>query len=430
MPPIHYGWIMLTAIVLMTFASSGSRFSFGVFVQPMTAEFGWDRAALAGAASMNLLMAGMLRPAAGILADRIGAKAVAMLGVATAASALILTSFTRELWQFYLAYGVLLAVGYACASPVTVTTLVGHWFVKRRSLAMSVGSVGTSLGELITVPLAMLAVKSAGWHDAFRIIAGFMLLVVLPVGALLLYNRPSDRGLKAYGADDPSAPRRAAAGASELTLADAVKSPQFWQLGFGFFVCGFTMSFANTHFVPFAMDMGFEDMAAANALGMVGAFSILGGLTAGYLGDRFNKRNVLATVYLLRGAAFVVMLETRPENPWTLYLASFLLGISWTSTTPLSSAITADRCGLRNLGTIFGTMFTVMPIGSAVGAFVAGYIYDLTHSYEISLAMNAVAGLLAGAVVYGIRDPRRPQSATVDAASPVASGTRALERGV
>lgn len=405
MPRLHYGWIMLFAIVLMTFASAGSRFSFGVFVRPMSAELHWGRDQLALAASLNLLLAGLLRPLVGLLADRLGSKLVAMAGVALGGAALILTSYTRELWQFYLAYGVLLAIGYACASPVTVTTLVGHWFARRRSLAMSIGSTGTALGELVTVPLAMLAVLSIGWDNAFRVIAAFMLLLVLPVGFLLLHNRPADKGLRPYGETPGGTVRSGAAGGPSMTLGEAVRTGDFWRLSLGFFVCGFTMSFASTHFVPFAMDMGFEEMAAANALGMVGAFSLAGGLAAGYLGDRFSRKNVLATVYLLRGLAFAVLLQAH-DLP-TLYLGSFLLGISWTSTSPLTSAIAADRCGLSNLGTIFGTMFTIMPIGSAVGAYLGGLIYEARHGYELTLAASALSGLIAAVVVFGVREPNR-----------------------
>ncbi len=405
MPRIYYGWIMLFAIVLMTFASAGARFSFGVFILPMTEELGWDRAQLGLAASLNLLLAGLLRPLAGVMADRFGSKLVAMFGVATAALALVLTSFVRELWQFYLAYGFLLALGYACASPVTVTTLVSHWFVRRRSLAMSIGSTGTALGELVTVPLAMLAVLFLGWDTAFRLIAGFMVLIVLPVGWVLLHNRPEDRGLRPYGARAQGSVSAHSEPAPALTLREAARSADFWRLGFGFFVCGFTMSFASTHFVPFAMDMGFEPMVAANALGLVGGCSIVGGLTAGFLADRYRRKNVLAVVYLLRGLAFVVLLEAR-DLP-TLYLGSFLLGISWTATSPLTSAITADRCGLRHLGSIFGTMYMIMPIGSAIGAFLGGLVYESAGVYDITLVASAVGGLLAAVVVYGVREPGR-----------------------
>jgi MFS family permease len=404
MPRIHYGWIMLASVALMTFASSGSRFSFGVFVIPMSQELHWGRDQLALAASLNLILAGLMRPLVGILADRIGSKQMAMTGVALGGTALILTSFARELWQFYLAYGVLLAIGYACASPVTVTTLVGQWFVKRRSLAMSVGSTGTALGELITVPLAMLAVLSVGWENAFRVIAGFMLLIVLPVGLILLSNRPADKGLEPFGYEPGETARRRAS-AIALTLRETVRTGDFWRLGLGFFVCGFTMSFASTHFVPFAMDMGFEQMAAANALGLVGACSLAGGLTAGYLGDRFSRKNVLATVYLLRGLSFAILLQAR-DLP-TLYLGSFVLGISWTSTGALTSAISADKFGLKHLGSIYGTMFTIMPIGTGIGAYLAGVIYEARHGYELSLIASALAGLIAAVVVFGVREPDR-----------------------
>jgi MFS family permease len=405
LPKIYYGWIMLFAIALMTFASSGSRFSFGVFVIPMSEALHWGRDQLALAASINLVLAGLLRPAVGVLADRYGSKIVAMTGVALGGGALILTSFAQELWQFYFAYGFLLAIGYACASPVTVTTLVSQWFVKRRSLAMSIGSTGTALGELVTVPLAMATYLIVGWENAFRVIAGFMLLVVLPVGFFLLYNRPADKGLQPFGYDPDATTRGRGLGSISLTLRQAAQTGDFWRLTLGFFVCGFTMSFAATHFVPFAMDMGIEPMAAANALGIVGACSLVGGLTAGYLGDRYSRKNVLATVYLLRGLAFVVLLQAT-DLP-TLYLGSFLLGISWTSTGALTSAIVADKCGLKHLGTIYGTMFTIMPIGSGVGAYLSGLVYEWRHGYELTLIASAAAGLIAAAVVFGVREPDR-----------------------
>jgi predicted MFS family arabinose efflux permease len=270
---------------------------------------------------------------------------------------------------------------------------------------MSIGSTGSSLGELVTVPLAMATYLIVGWENAFRVIAGFMLFIVLPVGFFLLYNRPADKGLQPYGYVPGEQTGRAGGGGPALNLKQALRTGVFWRLGLGFFACGFTMSFASTHFVPFAMDMGIEPMAAANALGMVGACALAGGLTAGYLGDRFNRKNVLATVYLLRGLSFVVLLQAR-DLP-TLYVGSFLLGISWTSTGALSSAISADSFGLKHLGSIFGTMYTIMPIGSGIGAYLGGLIYEARHGYEVSLILSAAAGLIAAVVVFGVREPDR-----------------------
>jgi MFS family permease len=251
----------------------------------------------------------------------------------------------------------------------------------------------------------MLAVLTVGYENAYRVIGLFMLLIVMPVGYFLFFDRPADKGLQPYGWEAGEAKRRAAAGNLSMTLKEAIRTPDIWRLTLGFFACGFTMSFASTHFIAFAEDMGIEPMAAANALGIVGACSLVGGVTAGYLGDRFSRKNVLACVYLLRGLSFIVMLQASGLS--ALYLASFILGISWTSTGPLTSAITADRCGLKNLGSIFGGMYTIMPIGTGVGAYIAGAIYEARHGYEISLVMSAAIGLIAAVAVYGVREPDR-----------------------
>jgi len=405
MPKVYYGWIMLFSVGLMTFASAGSRFSFGVFLTRMSEDLHWGRDELSLAASLNLILAGLLRSVVGFMVDRFGAKFVLLTGVFLCGSALLLTSVAQEFWQFYLSYGVLLAIGFAFASPVVVTPVVSAWFMKRRSLAMSIGATGTALGQLVTVPLAMAAVLTVGWENAYKVIGLFMLLIVMPVGYFLFYNRPSDKGLEPYGYVPGDARSRGAFSGPVMTLRDAFRSADIWRLTIGFFACGFTMSFASTHFIAFAEDMGIEPMAAADALGIVGACSLVGGLSAGYLGDRFSRKNVLAAVYLLRGLSFVVLLQA--TDLWTLYLGSFLLGISWTSTGPLTSAITADRCGLKNLGSIFGSMYTIMPIGTGIGAYLAGAIYEARHGYEIALIISAAVGLLAAVVVLGVREPDR-----------------------
>jgi MFS family permease len=397
--PFFYGWLMLVAVMLMSFSSAGARFSFGVFVTPMNRDLGWTLAQLSSVAALNLLVAGLLRPVAGVLVDRFGSKRVALSGLAVAATALILSSQVKELWQFFLVYGVLLSIGYSFASAVTTAPLISRWFVSRRALALSFGSMGSGLGELVIVPIAAVMVVGLGWQNAYQGMAAFILLVVIPVGLLLIRDRPSQLGLQPLGGErDPRGQRKQ--DQPGLTLREAVRQGDFWRLAFGFLVCGFTMSFASTHFVPFAMEMDFEPMVAAGALGLVGGFSILGSLTTGFMADRVGRKNVLSVVYFLRGMSFIVLMYAH-HNPVALYGGAFLLGLSWTSTSPLSAAITADRCGLRHLGSIFGTMYTVMPIGSALGAVTAGYLHDLVGGYEWSLVMSGAAGLLASFVVAG-----------------------------
>lgn len=406
---IYYGWIMMAAVILMSFSSSGARFSFGVFVAPMQFELGWKLSDLTWAASINLLVAGLLRPVAGWLADKYGSRLVALTGLSVAAVALALTSVVRELWQYYLVYGFVLAVGYSFASPVTVTPMVSRWFTKKRTLALSVGSTGSSLGELIIVPMAMLLVGVVGWHLAYQSMAVFILALVLPVAFILIRNQPSDLGLEPLGGPRPPDPVRAGPGGGAFTIRDMVGQADFWRLSFGFFVCGFTMSFASTHFVPFAMEMDFAPMEAATALGSVGLVSIMGSLTAGWLADRTSRKNVLATVYFLRGSAFFVLMYAH-HNLAALYLGAFLLGISWTSTNPLTSSIMAERIGVKSLGQIFGWMFMAMPFGSFVGAALGGVFREVSGGYEWSLVLSSTAGLLAAFAVAGVHEPRpRPE---------------------
>lgn len=411
-PQVYYGWILLACVMLLTFSSAGSRFSFGVFVKPMSESLGWDRSTISAVLGMNLLLAGLMRPAAGYFSDRFGPKPVYLFGLTLCGLALLLTSFTSELWHFMLAFGVILAVGYGSASPVTTTSMISAWFFQRRAFALSLSSTGTALGELVIVPLAMFLVLNLGWNTAFRAMSGWLLLIVLPIGFLLLASRPADKGLEPYGAHTPEGRRHAAV--KSISFREALKMSDLWRLTLGFFVCGFTMSFASTHFIPFATDMGMGEMAAAQALGLVGLFSIAGALGTGALADRFGRKNILSLVYFVRGFSFLVLFQAH-DLP-SLYLGSFFLGISWTATGPLTSALTADRCGLASLGTIYGTMFTIMPMGSALGAYVDGLIFDRYGSYEPSLLLSALAGFIASVVVFGVG--RRTSSEPAVAASP------------
>jgi MFS family permease len=191
-PRVYYGWILIGTIMLLSFSSAGSRFSFGVFVKPMTETLGWERAAISLVQSTGLLLGGLMRPAAGFFSDRFGPKPVYCVGLALAGLALLASSFTTEYWQFFLSYGVLLAIGYGAASPVTTTSMVSAWFYRKRAFALSLGSTGTSMGELVIVPLAMFIVLSFGWQTGFRTISLWMLLLVLPLAIFLLASRPSD----------------------------------------------------------------------------------------------------------------------------------------------------------------------------------------------------------------------------------------------
>ncbi|MDO8671719.1 MAG: MFS transporter [Dehalococcoidia bacterium] len=403
---IFYGWIVVFATAAMSFGSSGARFSFAAFLKPMTEEFNWDRTSLAGAASLNLLLAGLLRPLGGWLVDRYGPKIFAVWGVAVSATVMLTFSFVSQLWQAYALFMVL-SIGYV-AGPVVTPKLVGSWFVRRRGLALSIAASGTALGELVITPLAMWMLLASSWQNSYRMLSIILFIVILPISLILLKNSPKEKGT--YPDGDQPGSVAANATAAEIardgtaTLGEALRSSTFWKLGIGFFVCGYTMSFANTHFIAFATDMGFEPMLASTALGLIGGCSIIGTVSLGHLSDRFGPRNLLAIVYFLRGTAFAILLTV--DSPLPLYLASFVLGLSWTATVPLTAAMATRLWGLRSIGIIFGCLFTLMPLGSALGATLDAWIFDTHHNYQLALWLNLFAGLIASAAVVSIRAKR------------------------
>ncbi|MBI2864049.1 MAG: MFS transporter [Chloroflexi bacterium] len=400
---IFYGWAIVFAAAAMGFGSTGARFSFAAFLRPMTEEFRWDRASLVGAASLNLLLAGLLRPLGGWLVDRYGPKLLAIWGVSVSALVMLLFSFTTQLWQAYALF-LVLSVGYV-AGPVVTPKLVGSWFIRRRGLALSVAASGIALGELVVTPLAMWMLVVSNWQNSYRLLSVMLFFIILPITLFFLKNSPGEKGTYPDG-DLPGSVAAAAAAAAvardgNATLGEALRSPTFWKLGLGFFVCGFTMSFANTHFIAFATDMKLDPMIASTALGLVGGFSIIGTVSLGHLSDRLGPGKLLAIVYFLRGTAFAILLTV--DSPPTLYLASFVLGLSWTATVPLTTSVATNLWGLGSIGVIFGSLYTVMPLGSALGATLDAWIFDTQRNYQLALWLNVFAGLIASAAIATIR---------------------------
>ena len=409
-----YGWIVVGAIALVLSASNGTRYSFGMILKPLTDEFGADRATIAAAVSISVILRGFMQPVAGYCADRFGPKRVLMAGLSLLVLALVMTSLATELWQVYLFYGFVSGLGFAATSQVAASPIVANWFVKRRATALSFGTAGVAIGQLVLVPTTMFVLLRSSWQVSFQALAGIILLIILPLGWILIKAQPAEIGREPDGQlAAPTATPRAAEARTPLRTAAA--NPAFWQLGFGFFVCGFTMSFPATHLIPFATDMGMPEMDAANALGLMGGFSLAGSLVLGYLSDRIGRKNALSLTYFLRGIAFFALMASSPNL--TFYLAALMVGISWTATVPLTSAITADLWGRPSLGTIFGFIFITMEIGSGLGAFVDGLVYDFQGSYQLALILNAALGLLAAVVVYSMRD-KPPEPAPVSPGEP------------
>ncbi|ACZ39499.1 MFS transporter [Sphaerobacter thermophilus] len=376
-------WGIVVAATAILAVASGGRFLIGVVFDQVREGFSLSHGDLGLVVSLSILVIGTTQPAVGWLVDRLQARFVAAGGLALLAIGLIITGRASSVWELVIGYCVFVALGLAAVSPVTVTPLVASWFVKRRATALSIVNAGGSVGQLAIVPGLTVLVVAVGWRDAYVLLGAGLFLVGVPMILWLLREREGE-----------AAADMAQVGCSVRT---ALSHRSFWELSFGFFVCGFTMAWLMNYFVDYSLDQGISRETAGFGLSLVGGASILGTLITGRWADRRGSVVPLSVVYALRGLGFAGLLLAGSNVPLVL-LALAVTGFSWSSTVPLTSALCADIYGRRALGTIFGLMFAIMPIGSAVGSALAGELRDLTGNYTVSLLANVAAGLLAAAV--------------------------------
>ena len=237
---LYYGWIVTFACAFIVFGASGSHFSFGVFLKPMTEEFGWSRAVLATAFGTTFMLSGLLRPLGGYLADRYSPKAVALVGIAIVGAMLLLLPYIQTLVHLFTIFAVM-SIGLTLAAGPTLTKIVSSWFFQRRGLTLGLINGGGAIGGMVLVPVSSVFVEWFSWQHAYQFLGILLLLVIFPIGLLFIKNRPEDVGLKPEGAP-PSIVSADGQGSSpalafrDSTFVEAFKTPFFWKLTFGYFV--------------------------------------------------------------------------------------------------------------------------------------------------------------------------------------------------
>jgi MFS family permease len=403
---IHPAWIVLGALTLCMMASSGIRAVFGVYIKPMEAEFGWSRSAVSGAAAVSLLILGAVGPFVGRLADRWGPRRVISVSLAVLAAGAIGTSFITSLWQVYLTAGLLMAGGAGGVALATGASVIARWFESRRGLVLGIAGGAMSAGQLVVIPLATALTLWFGWRTSLFALGVGLLVLVLPVGAWLIRNEPEERGLQPYGATGParsSAQVAAHQRAERVSVTEAARTPQFWLLMGTFFVCGYTSNgMVLTHFVPHALEHNFSEFQASFALGVMGAMNILGTVSSGWLCDRFGRRGPLATYYFLRGVSLIYLLYV--QDVPSLHLWAAVFGLNYISTVPPTTTLTANIFGRFSVGELSGWIFLSHQVGAALGAALAGWLYEWVGNYSIAFASAAVLAFLAAGMALAIRE--------------------------
>ncbi len=387
--------------ILIILISMGTRQTFGIYLQPVTDELGIGRELFSLAIAIQSIIGGL--PFAGVLADRYGSRWVAIGGGLLFAVSMYLMSIVTHWTGLMLGFGLLSGLSLSCVSYVVVLGAVAQVVPpERRSRTFGFITAAGSVGMFIVVPVAQRILNTFGWRTAFAIFAGFVGLI-----ALLAVGYPT-RKQQVAGDESTDKP------SDSLTqvLAKASQHSGYWLLTIGFFVCGFHVSFVASHLPAYLTDNGLSGAAGATALSLVGLFNLFGSTLFGYLGDHYRKKYLLSGLYLGRSIIISLFLLF-PVTETTAMIFGAAIGFLWLATVPLTSGTVAQIFGPRYLSTLYGIVFFSHQIGSFLGVWLGGRIYDATGLYTSVWVIAIILGVLACIVHLPIADrPVYPLRAT------------------
>jgi len=376
--------VVIVAGCLIAMTGFGARSIFGLFLEPMTVAQGWSRETFALALAIQNLLWGVGVPIAGALSDRFGPPRVLALGAVVYAVGIWGMAETQTGMMLHLTAGILVGIGVAfTAFSIALAAMAKVVGPERRSLALGLGTAAGSFGQVVFSPLGQAFITAYGWHTALLILAASALLII-PL-AFLLPGSPSVAG----EAEVDQSLRQA--------LREARGHSGYVLLTVGFFVCGFHVAFITVHFPAYVKDLGLAASVGAIAIAIIGLFNIIGSFASGAFGQRWSKKCGLSSIYFLR-AVTITVLMLAPKTEATIYLFSAAMGILWLSTVPLTTGIVGQIFGVRYLATLFGIVFLSHQIGSFLGVWLGGYLYDTTGSYDGVWWAGVVFGLLAAAI--------------------------------
>ncbi|WP_104492498.1 MFS transporter [Acinetobacter indicus] len=374
--------LMGSAIILAL--SLGVRHAFGLYLVPMSHEFGWGHNVFSLAIAMQNLIWGAVQPITGAFADKYGSKIVVAAGGALYALGLLLMAVSSTGWLLNLSTGLILGLALSATSfPILLSAVGRAAHPSKRSLAMGIASAAGSFGQFIMLPTTLLLLQNLGWKGALVVSAILMTLLI-----------PLAWTLKAPMYTDPNAattkPQPALTFKQILVIAKNHKP--FWFLSLGFFVCGFQVVFIGIHLPGYLIDHGFNATTGTIFLALVGLFNIVGTYTAGWLGGKYSKPHLLMWLYGLRGLAIIAFLLL-PLSTWTIYGFGVIMGLLWLSTVPLTNGIVANMFGVKYLTMLSGIVFFTHQVGSFLGGWLGGLNHDLTGNYNaiwmFSIALSA-----------------------------------------
>jgi MFS family permease len=385
-------WVVIACGCIVAALTFGPRSAMGFFQLPMLADTGWDRTTFGLAMALQNLFWGFGQPVFGALADRFGTWRVLAGGGMLYALGLLMMAYAAAPVWLHLGGGVLMGLGIAAGSfSIVLAAFARRVSAEQRSFVFGLGTAAGSAGMFLFAPLSQGMITVFGWSDTLVIMAAFML--VIPVLAIPLAGNSSSGAALQQGLQQTA----------RQALAEATRHRSYLLLVSGFFVCGFQVAFITAHFPAYLGDLGIAPSYAVIALALIGFFNIIGSLAAGMLGQRYPKPVLLAFIYLARSVTVTLFLLL-PQTPTSVVVFSVVIGLLWLSTVPPTNGLVAVMFGTRHLGMLGGLVFLSHQIGSFLGVWLGGVLYDQLGSYDGVWWLSVALGVFAAVVHWPIRE--------------------------
>lgn len=378
--------VVIIAGCLIAMVGFGIRSSFGLFLEPMTVARGWNRETFAFALALQNLLWGIGVPFAGAISDRMGPSRVIAAGAVLYVLGTIGMAQAESGFALHMTAGIICGLGVAfTAFSIALAAIANVVGPERRSMALGLGTAAGSFGQVIFSPIAQGFISAYGWHSALWIL-GLMALVIVPLAFCLPKYATSSSG-EATRAEQ----------SLKQAIEEAMRHRGFVLLALGFFVCGFHVAFITVHFPAYVKDLGLDPIVGAYAISIIGLCNIFGSFIAGFVGQRWSKKGSLSFIYFTRAIVIAALLMS-PKTEMTIYLFSVAMGLLWLATVPLTFGIVAQIFGLRYMATLVGLVFFSHQVGSFIGVWLGGYLYDANGSYDPIWWAGIVLGVLAAII--------------------------------
>ena len=395
----HYSFYIVLSSFVILFFNSGARFSIGVIFKPVIAEFGWSRSAISMAFFLHMIVFAFSLILVGRLYDRYGPKWIIIISTFFLSGGCFLISLIHTLWQFFICYGIIAAIGLGGTSATLISVITSKWFEKNRGFAISLALSGNCLGQFALIPLFSIFILKYSWRALYFSLGLIMLLLNIALALLVIRGDPEAIGLKPFGYEDVKDIERKKGESSfsqnlqDLDLREAMRSYSFWLFLFTMFVCGSGDFLVTTHLVALVTDYNISAVTAANMLGWYGLMSLAGILIAGPASDVIGNKIPIALTFVIRFFLFFLILKY--QGLLSFYIFALAFGFTSLITAPLTPTLLGRLYGFSHIGLLTGFIITIHHLAGGFWAYLGGLIFDKTGSYRLIFLLSLIMALMA-----------------------------------